>query len=124
MFKIPFCSQTMFAASTRLSIARLMKANKYVLKNHLDACAFFVRSFRLLALLISGNSFSNNAIFSLAESCENSLDKLSLISLIILTESNFLVFIYYLHRTLMLHSHFCKKGFKDRLHSRLGVFQL
>ena len=73
-----------------------MKANKYVLKNHLDACAFFVRSFRLLALLISGNSFSNNAIFSLAESCENSLDKLSLISLIILTESNFLVFIYYI----------------------------
>jgi len=53
MFKIPFCSQTMFAASTRLSIARLMKANKYVLKNHLDACAFFIRSFRLLALLIS-----------------------------------------------------------------------
>jgi len=30
-----------------------MKANKYVLKNHLDACAFFIRSFRLLALLIS-----------------------------------------------------------------------
>ena len=53
MFKIPFCSQTMFAASKRLSIARLMKANKYVLKNHLDACAFFIRSFRLLALLIS-----------------------------------------------------------------------
>jgi len=124
MFKIIFCSQTMFAASKRLSIARLMKANKYVLKNHLDACAFFVRSFRLLALLISGNSFSNNAIFSLAESCENSLDKLSLISLIILTESNFLVFIYYLHRTLMLHSHFCNKGFEDRLHSRPGVFQL
>jgi len=78
MFKTTFCSQTIFAASMRLTIARLMKANKYVLKNHLAACAFFIRSFRLLALLISGKSFSSNAIFSLAESCENSLDKLSL----------------------------------------------
>ena len=54
-------------------------------------------SFRCFLIFTSGNSFSSKSIFSLAESLEKSFESFSLISLIIFTESNFLVFINYLH---------------------------